>query len=159
MFGIKKNKKQKKPGRFARQTSVFLWNCFKRARLRERVAKANSWAAEHKKQTAGITIGLLSFSLLLGVITSLVSVKNSKMNANPMNDIENVQPMFQGIQQIQDAKSRQKELVGNMVLKGKKLKYELDSLIAIKDKTHEDSLRLIVTYRQLEIIARNLKNN
>lgn len=159
MFGRKKKQKEKKPSRFARLTSVFLWNCFKRAQLRERIAKANAWAAAHKKQTTGITISLLSFSLLLGILSSMVSLKNSKSGDNPLNDIEDVNPMFQGIQQIQDAKSFQKAQVTDMVQKGKRLKQELDSLIAIEDKTHQDSVRIIVTYKQLDIIARNLKNN
>lgn len=158
MFGRKKKQKQKKPSRFARLTSVFLWNCFKRAQLRERIAKANAWATAHKKQTAGITIGLLSFSLMLGVLSSIVSMKNSKSGDNPLNEIEDVNPMFQGIRQIQDAKSFQKEQVTDLLQKGKRLKTELDSLVAIEDKTHRDSVRIVVTYKQLDIIARTLKN-
>ena len=75
-----------------------------------------------------------------------------------MSGIEDVQPMFQAIQQIQDTKYNQKQQFSQLVMRGKEIRMDLDSLLQIKSKTHQDSVRILVSYRQLEIIARNLKD-
>jgi len=46
-----------------------------------------------------------------------------------------------------------------MTVKGQLLRHELDSMIAIPVKSREDSLRIILKYRQLENIVKSIKNN
>lgn len=150
-------KKKKKETVRNRRITVFLWHCFKKLQVKEKIKKGNEWADNHKKATATITISLLSTFLLIGVLTSIISIPNDTQE-NILDGIEDVQPMFQGIQRIQDAKSYQKEQISGLIHKGKKIKRDLDSLLQIKNKTHEDSTLILVNYKQLEIIARNLKN-
>ena len=45
-----------------------------------------------------------------------------------------------------------------LALKGKAIKHELDSLVSLPFKTKNDSTEIIIRYRQLEMIVRNLKN-
>lgn len=151
-----KKKKDKKPSRAMRYFTVCLWRLFKKLQVRDRVIAANIWADSHRRETAFITIGVLSLSLLIGVITTLVGTDKGN-DENFMNGIEDVQNMFQGFQQIQASKDYQKEQISALLLKGKVLKNELDSLLLIKDKTHEDTVQIAVKYKQLEIITRNLK--
>ena len=37
------------------------------------------------------------------------------------------------------------------------LKHELDSLVQLPDKSHEDSMQIIIKYKQLELIVNNLE--
>ncbi len=44
-----------------------------------------------------------------------------------------------------------------MARKGQVLKHELDSLVNLSSKTHEDSLMIVSKYKQLELIVNNLE--
>ena len=152
----KKQKKKAKPSKAVRHTMVFLWKFFKHIQLREKFAKMQFWAENNKRQTAALTIGLLSVFLIVGILTSVLGTNHS--DEDIMSGIEDVQPMFQAIQQIQDAKYNQKQQFSQLVKRGREIRMDLDSLLQIKSKTHQDSVRILVAYRQLEIIARNLKD-
>ena len=123
-------------------------------KVRERIDAANAWAVKHPKRTATMTIGALVCSLCLGIVVSLYPPKPSK---NIVGEIENVQPMFAGLQSIQNGKNVQVREVGQLALKGQRLKGELDSLVRIPIKTHQDSALIIYKYKQLEMIVANLK--
>lgn len=96
--------------------------------------------------------GLLA---LLGDSRFLYSPQSSK---DIVGEIENVQPMFAGLQSIQNGKNIQVREVGQLVLRGQRLKGELDSLVRIPIKTHQDSALIIYKYKQLEMIVANLKH-
>ena len=61
------------------------------------------------------------------------------------------------MQQIQNAKAYQVSQVEEMARKGQTLKHELDSLVRMPRKTHDDSLQIIIKYKQLELIVNNLE--
>ena len=69
-----------------------------------------------------------------------------------------VNPMFRELQRIQDGKAYQTAWLDKMALDGQQLKRQLDSLIRIPDKTHDDSLQILIKHKQLEIIVDNLEN-
>lgn len=156
MKWFKKKDKKKKPSRATRYLTVCLWRLFKKIQLREKIAAANQWADSHRKQTAIITISVLSLSLVFGILTTIISSKDK--SGNYMNSIEDIQGVFAGFQQIQNSKDYQKDQISDMLSRGKSLKNELDSLIRIQNKTHDDSSKIMVKYKQLEIITKNLKN-
>ena len=124
-------------------------------KVRERIDAANAWAVKHPKRTATMTIGALVCSLCLGIVVSLYTPQSSK---DIVGEIENVQPMFAGLQSIQNGKNVQVREVGQLALRGQRLKGELDSLVRIPIKTHQDSTLIIYKYRQLEMIVTNLKH-
>lgn len=123
-------------------------------KIQERINAANAWAVKHPKHTAAMTVGALVCSLCLGIVVSLYSPQSSK---DIVGEIENVQPMFAGLQSIQNGKNVQVREVGQLALKGQRLKGELDSLMRIPIKTHQDSALIIYKYKQLEMIVANLK--
>jgi hypothetical protein len=45
-----------------------------------------------------------------------------------------------------------------LAARGQLIKKELDSLVKIPEKSHDDSVRIIVRYKQLEVIVGELKN-
>ena len=124
-------------------------------KIRERIDAANAWAVKHPKHTAAMTVGALVCSLCLGIVVPLYSPQSSK---DIVGEIENVQPMFAGLQSIQNGKNIQVREVGQLVLRGQRLKGELDSLVRIPIKTHQDSALIIYKYKQLEMIVANLKH-
>lgn len=123
-------------------------------RVGERIAKANQWAAAHRKRTAALTIGALVLSLMLNAVLTTMAPGQQE---NGMGSIENVQPMFTGLQHIQAAKSFQLRQMNGMALQGQHIRTELDSLAHLPVKNSGDSAEIIRKYRQLEIIVKNLK--
>ena len=134
---------------------LFLWYLFKKTRCRERIEKANRWAEQNRGRTAALTVGTL---FLLLVIGSVMTLEEDEQEMNIIDGIAEVSPMFQGIQQIQDAKAYQQSQVERLTMRGQALKKELDSLIRVPVKSHDDSLQIIIKHRQLELIVNNLEN-
>jgi hypothetical protein len=124
-------------------------------KIQERIDAANAWATKHPKHTVAMTISALACSLGLGIIVSLYTPQPSR---DIVGEIENVQPMFAGLQSIQNVKNVQVREVGQLALRGQRLKWELDSLVRIPIKTHQDSALIIYKYNQLEMIVANLKH-
>ena len=154
IFGRKKDK-PKKEARHIRLTRVFLWRLFRRHQVRERIEQANQWALLHKRRTAAITVGLLSLSLLTGILTTAFGDKGK---SEPSFDgIAQVGPMFEGMRRINDNKAFQLSQVEQLSLKGKAIKHELDSLVRLPVKSHDDSVRIVVRYKQLEMIVNHLQ--
>ena len=154
MFG-KKSKKAKKESRATRWFRILLWRLFVKWKVRERIAIANRWADEHRGDTMLITVGCLLFSLIIGAFLALGT--DSDKADNFMAGVEPVEPMFVGMQQIQNTKAYHVSQVEQMARDGQTLKRELDSLVRIPYKTHGDSLQIVIKYKQLELIVNNLE--
>jgi hypothetical protein len=94
--------------------------------------------------------------LVLGTVMSFFGGEGQEENI--MDGITPVNPMFRELQRIQDGKAYQTAWLDKMALDGQQLKRQLDSLIRIPDKTHDDSLQILIKHKQLEIIVDNLEN-
>ena len=134
---------------------VFVRKLSHQWKLQERIDAANAWATKHPKRTVTMTISALVCSLGLGIVVSLYT---PQPNRDIVGEIENVQPMFAGLQSIQNGKNVQVREIGQLTLRGQRLKWELDSLAHIPVKTHQDSMLIVSKYRQLEMIVANLKH-
>ena len=154
LFG-KKEKKAKKESKTTRWFRVLLWKLFVRWKVRERIAAANKWASENPAKTMYATVGCLLFSLIIGAFLTLGRKPNETDNF--MNGMEHVEPLFIGMQQIQDAKAYHQSIIEDMAQKGQAIKHELDSLVRIPEKTHDDSLQIVIRYKQLEMIVNKLE--
>lgn len=128
----------------------------KRYRLGARIRLANSWAARHPRRTFGYVVGTLLMVLVCDVI---VTGMRAEMKEPDVNVIANVEPVFNGFRTIQANKETHRRTVLEMASKGQAIKHELDSLIAIPDKSHEDSIGIIRRYGYLENIVKSLKQN
>ena len=153
LFGRKKRKSEPRHNRLFR---LMLWSLFKKAKLRERTEKANRWAESHKRQTTVMTVGSLFMLLVLGTVMSFFG--GEEQEEDIMDGIAPVNPMFRELQRIQDGKAYQTAWLDKMALDGQQLTRQLDSLIRIPDKTHDDSLQILIKHKQLEIIVDNLEN-
>ena len=124
-----------------------------RYRLAARIRLANRWAAKHPKTTFAGVAGTL---LLLLVSTVAIDSGNGKQSEPDVSSIAAMEPVFQGFQANKDS---HRSVLTDMTVKGQLLRHELDSMIAIPVKSREDSLRIILKYRQLENIVKSIKNN
>ena len=79
-------------------------------KIQERIDAVNTWATNHPKRTAAMTIGALVCSLGLGILVSLYTPQPSK---DIVGEIENVQSMFAGLQSIQNGKNVQVRAAGS----------------------------------------------
>lgn len=97
--------------------------------------------------------------LLLLVSTVAIDSGNGKQSEPDVSSIAGMEPVFQGFRTIQANKDIHRSALTDMTVKGQLLHHELDSMIAIPVKSREDSLRIILKYRQLENIVKSIKNN
>ena len=111
-----------------------------------------------------MVVGVLAFSFVTTFITILYDLTRKDVSADTQmelsgksSEIENIQPMMNGLRQIEETKKNEKFEIKKLTDKGVQIHKELDSLLAIKDKSHEDSVRIVQDYRQLQNIVNFLK--
>lgn len=123
-------------------------------KLKERIAALNKLASLHPKRTAALTIGALTLSFAVNL---MLSTSEPKETTPDFGNIADVQPMFEGMQQIQSAKTMGQRIVVGFVDEGQRLRRELDSLVALPIKSHTDSVQIVAKYKRLEKIVDKLK--
>lgn len=124
-------------------------------KFKDKIAKANQWADKHKKRVSVITISMLMLSLIIGSWLTLTRTYNE---ADMLSDFTEVKPAFDGIRRIQRLKSMQVDQTVELTNKGQQLKHDLDSLVRLPIKSHQDSVDIVVKYRQLELVVKYLDN-
>ena len=70
-----------------------------------------------------------------------------------------LEPVFAGFRTIQANKSIHRSTLTELTQEGQQLREELDSLIAIPRKSHQDSIHIVQSYNRLESIVKSLQNN
>lgn len=80
-------------------------------------------------------------------------------NAHGIGAIASMEPLFQGFRTIQSNKGLHRVTMLKLADSGRAIRRELDSLIAIRRKSHGDSLRIVRQYRRLENIVKFINNN
>ena len=70
-----------------------------------------------------------------------------------------MEPLFTGFHTIQVNKNIKHNTLMELIAQGQELREELDSMIAVPNKSRIDSARIIQRYRQLENIVKSLNNN
>jgi len=148
---IFKRSKEKKDAKIAAGIKL-LTDKFK---FKDKIAKANQWADKHKKRVSVITISMLMLSLIIGSWLTLTSTYNE---ADMLSGFTEVKPAFDGIRRIQRLKSMQVDQTVELTNKGQQLKHDLDSLVRLPVKSHQDSVDIVVKYRQLELVVKYLDN-
>lgn len=125
-------------------------------RLAARIRLANSWASRHPKKTFGYVVGTLLTVLFCDIAIAGIQAESQMGN---INQIANVEPIFNGFRTIQANKESQRQTILELTNQGQALRHELDSLIAIPRKSHRDSAEIIRRYARLENIVKSLKQN
>ena len=129
-------------------------------KLRDRIDQGNQWALENRKTFFALVVGILGFAFVTTAISIVYDLTrdNIEVNINKQeNSIEDISPMMNGLRQIEETKKTTKLEFKQVTDKGVSIHRELDSLLAIKDKSHEDSVRIVQDYRQLQRIVNFLK--
>jgi len=126
-------------------------------RLAGRIRLANIWARKHPRRTFAYVTGSLFFLLASTVLIDGIGLQN---NREPdVSSIAQLEPVFAGFRTIQANKSIHRSTLTELTQEGQQLREELDSLIAIPRKSHQDSIHIVQSYNRLESIVKSLQNN
>ena len=135
-----------------RMARIWGYRIGKKYQIGDRINKANAWANAHRRKAVGITLAVNFCIYLIGVGMCFADSKANNGIADPMQDFAAVQPMFAQIHHIHDMKQVEKSsfvaLTGRVV----KLKHEVDSLMDMPGKTHQDSILALEKYDELKMI-------
>ena len=126
-----------------------------RYRLAGRIRLANIWARKHPRRTFAYVTGSLFF--LLASSVAIDSMTLSDKREPDVSSIAQLEPIFAGFRTIQANKSVHRTTL--LTQEGQLLREELDSLIAIPRKSHQDSIHIVQSYNRLESIVKSLQNN
>ena len=135
-----------------RMARIWGYRMGKKYQIGDRINKANAWANAHRRKAVGITLAVNFCIYLIGFAMCFTDSKADNGLADPMQDFAAVQPMFAQIHHIHDMKQVEKSsfvaLTGRVV----KLKHEVDSLMDMPRKTHQDSILALEKYDELKMI-------
>ena len=153
-----KGKKKKLP-KYKRQIRYVCWKRSKGWNVKNKIEKSNQWASENRKTFFALVVGILSFAFITTAISILYDMTRPIADDTQVDfsgkteSIESIEPMMNGLRQIDERKKSEKIELKQLTDKGVTIHKELDSLLAIDVKSHEDSIRIIQDYRQLETIV------
>ena len=135
-----------------RMARIWGYRIGKKYQIGDRINKANAWANAHRRKAVGITLAVNFCIYLIGFEMCFADSKANNGITDPMQDFAAVQPMFAQIHHIHDMKQVEKSsfvaLTGRVV----KLKHEVDSLMDMPEKTHQDSILALEKYDELKMI-------
>ena len=135
-----------------RKARIWGYKIGKKYGIGEKVAKANAWADRHRRKTAGILFSVNTCIYLIGFLLCMSEESNSSSIKDPIQDLAQIQPMFSQLHRIEDMKTVQKKTYVQLSNRAVKLKREVDSLMAMPGKTHQDSVLALQKYDELKTI-------
>lgn len=165
MDKMKKRKKKNSMPRYKRILRYWCWSLSKGLHLRERIDKANSWSLSHPRQFMKIILGFGSFLLVITVLSLAASLMQNDENTQQQEGtfltgaVQDIQPTLDGMRQIRSHQKIENSELKSLTERGLQIKDELDSLLALPSKSHEDSVRIVADYRQMEDIVKFLKKS
>ena len=131
------------------QFSPIIVRLGERSRIRVRIRLANKWAKRHPKKLMIIystfTVVLLGFTLLFDGYNSH---KKSEDNLG-LNSIPSMRHRLQSLNNTEIQQERIRQEVHALSQKGMTIYNELDSLIKLPVKTHDDSIKIVQNYNIL----------
>ena len=154
IFKNKQTNEYKEKERYRmRRARIWGYKMGKKYGIGEKIAKANAWADGHRRKTAGI---LFSVNATIYIIGFLLCMSGNDASGNsiqdPMQDLAQIQPMFSQLHRIEDMKTVQKHTYVQLSNRAVRLKREVDSLMAMPGKTHQDSVLALQKYDELKMI-------
>ena len=154
IFKNKQTNEYKEKERYRlRRARIWGYKLGKKYGIGEKVAKANAWAEGHRRKTAGILFSVNTCIYLIGFILCMSGNQTDGSSIkDPMQDLAQIQPMFSQLHHIEDMKTVQKKTYVQLSNRAVKLKREVDSLMAMPRKTHQDSVLALQKYDELKTI-------
>ena len=136
-----------------RKARVWGYKIGKKYGIGEKISMANAWADGHRRKTAGILFSVNTCIYLIGFVLCMSgSEADGSSIKDPMQDLAQIQPMFSQLHRIEDMKTVQKKTYVQLSHRAVKLKREVDSLMAMPGKTHQDSVLALQKYDELNTI-------
>ena len=135
-----------------RKARLWGYKMGKKYGIGEKVAKANAWADGHRRKTAGILFSVNATIYIIGFLLCMSGSTDGSSIKDPMQDFAQVQPMFSQLHRIEDMKTVQKNAIVELSNRAVTLKREVDSLMAMPGKSHEDSVLALQKYDELKTI-------
>jgi hypothetical protein len=159
IFKNKQTNEYKEKERYRlRKARVWGYKIGKKYGIGEKIAKANAWADVHRRKTAGILFSVNTCIYLIGFVLCMSgSEADGSSIKDPMQDFEQVQPMFSQLHRIENMKAVEKSTIVQLSDRAVRLKREVDSLMAKRNKTHEDSVTALAKYEELQTIMDKTK--
>ena len=153
IFKNKQTNEYKEKERYRlRKARVWGYKIGKKYGIGEKIVKANAWADGHRRKTAGILFSVNTCIYLIGFILCMSGSEADGSIKDPMQDLAQIQPMFSQLHRIEDMKTVQKKTYVQLSHRAVKLKREVDSLMAMPGKTHQDSVLALQKYDELNTI-------
>ena len=153
IFKNKQTNEYKEKERYRlRRARIWGYKIGKKYAIGEKIAKANAWADGHRRKTAGILFSVNTCIYLIGFILCMSGSEVDGSIKDPMQDLAQIQPMFSQLHRIEDMKTVQKKTYVQLSHRAVKLKREVDSLMAMPGKTHQDSVLALQKYDELNTI-------
>ena len=154
IFKNKQTNEYKEKERYRlRRARIWGYKMGKKYGIGEKIAEANAWADGHRRKTAGI---LFSVNATIYIVGFLLCMSGNDASGNsiqdPMQDLAQIQPMFSQLHRIEDMKTVQKKTYVQLSNRAVRLKHEVDSLMAMPGKTHQDSVLALQNYDELKTI-------
>ena len=154
IFKNKQTNEYKEKERYRlRRARIWGYKMGKKYGIGEKITKANAWADGHRRKTAGI---LFSVNFCIYIIGFMLCMSGNEADGNsiqdPMQDLAQIQPMFSQLHRIEDMKTVQKKTYVQLSNRAVRLKHEVDSLMAMPGKTHQDSVLALQKYDELNTI-------
>jgi hypothetical protein len=129
----------------------------KRYRIGERIAGANLWADAHRKKTAALLMGAMLLIILASLTVDFLAFSGKGPDPIEEPDMTSLKPMFDGMHSIMTMKTLESNELTAMANRTIFLKRDIDSLLALPAKTHEDSVRTVGEYAELKSILTKIK--
>ena len=154
IFKNKQTNEYKEKERYRlRRARIWGYKMGKKYGIGDKIAKCNAWADGHRRKTAGI---LFSVNATIYIVGFLLCMSGNDASGNsiqdPMQDLAQIQPMFSQLHRIEDMKTVQKKTYVQLSNRAVTLKREVDSLMAMPGKTHQDSVLALQKYDELKMI-------
>ena len=154
IFKNKQTNEYKEKERYRlRRARIWGYKMGKKYGIGEKITKANAWADGHRRKTAGF---LFSVNFCIYIIGFMLCMSGNEADGNsiqdPMQNLAQIQPMFSQLHRIEDMKTVQKHTYVQLSNRAVRLKREVDSLMAMPRKTHQDSVLALQKYDELKTI-------
>lgn len=136
--------------------SYYLNKLYQFLRWEPRKRLMNRWARNHPKQFFGITTFAFSLILILSIFSGQPADSINQIDKS-IKSLQRVDQPLNQFQAIQSVKEKHSKEMAQLIYDGGKIRKQLDSLIALPQKSHKDSLEIIRKHKQLKIIVNTLK--
>ena len=130
-----------------------------RKTIRKKIDRLQAYVDMHPKKAVACILGTMTALLFLTLFSTYYSFTHpSNEDVLPLQSMEEMSSIFNNKQRIDEVKQNHVEEVRSIYNEGQLLRKNLDSLMSLRVKTHEDSLEIYRQHKQLSTIVHYLND-